>query len=497
LSKKVLVVGAGIGGLATAVRLLSQGYEVTIFEKEAMIGGKIQPLKTGTFNFDLTASILMTPKVYQELFSFANRDYKDYLEFIKIDPNYRAHYEDGTLMDFSSNLADLTKALETISIEDSLGFIKFLTDFYERYMIADKSFFQKSFQSPADLLKPSTVWSSLKLHTLSTTYNVVSNYIENEKLRRFLCFQAMYIGISPFNGPSIYALIPAVTELYGLWHLKGGLYSYIEAMGKLINELGGLVTTDSTVEEILIAHGKAVGVKTSNKVEYGDIIVCNADFPYAVKNLIKDEKYKGKYTDEKLENLKYSCSNFIMYLGLKKKYPVLKVHNHYLGHNFKDNIEAAFEGKLPQEPPLYFYCPSAIDDSMAPYSKDCLSILVRVPNLFFHEIKWNEDTINTLRKRIFSLLSSIKGLEDIEENVEYESYLTPEDLKNRFNSYGGTAYGLSPTLMQTNYFRPHIKSEDVENLYFVGSSVHPGPGASIVLNGSKLVAEDILNNYII
>jgi phytoene desaturase len=494
LSKKVLIVGAGIGGLATAVRLLSQGYEVTIFEKEAMIGGKIQPLKTGTFNFDLTASILMTPMVYQELFSFANRDYRNYLEFIKINPNYRAHYEDGTLMDFSSNLADLTKALETISIKDSLGFIKFLTDFYERYIIADRSFFQKSFDSPSDLLKPNTLWDSFKLHTLSTAYSLISSYVENEKLRKFLCFQALYIGISPFNGPSIYALIPAVTELYGLWHLKGGLYSYIEAMGKLINEFGGSIETNSPVEEILISKGKAVGIKTNTAVEYGDIVICNADFPYAVKDLIKDEKYKGKYTDEKLESLKYTCSNFVMYLGLKKKYPVLKVHNQYLGSNFKDNTEAAFEGKLPLEPPLYFYCPSVIDDSMAPNSKDCLSIVVRVPNLFFDEIKWNEDTINTLRERVFSILRSIRGLEDIEKNIEYESYLTPVDLKNRFNSYGGTAYGLSPTLMQTNYFRPHIKSGDVENLYFVGSSIHPGPGASIVLIGSKLVAEDIIYN---
>jgi phytoene desaturase len=495
LSKSVLIVGAGIGGLATGVRLLSKGYQVKIFEKEASIGGRIQPLKAGNFNFDLTASILMTPGVYQELFTYANRDYMDYLQFIKVDPNYRVHFEDGTNIDFSSNLAELTKALETISLEDSLGYIKFLADLYERYIVADKNIFQKSFESPLDLLKPSTLWSSFKLHTLSTTYSLVSEYVKSEKLRKFLCFQAMYIGISPFNGPNIYALVPAVTTLYGLWHLKGGLYSYIEAMGKLINEFGGSIATNCPVEEIVISNGRAVGVKTSDGVEYGDIIICNADFPYAMKNLIADEKDKGKYTDEKLENTKYSCSNFIMYLGLKKKYPVLKVHNHYLGINFKDNIEAAFEGKLSQEPPLYFYCPSAMDDSMAPYNKDCLSVLVRVPNLFFDKINWNDDTINTLRKRVFSILSRIKGLEDIEDNVEYESHLTPEDLKNRFNSYGGTAYGLSPTLLQTNYFRPHIKSENVENLYFVGSSIHPGPGASIVLIGSKLVAEDIINNH--
>jgi phytoene desaturase len=491
LSRKVLIIGAGIGGLAAGVRLASKGYKVTIFEKEALIGGKIQPLNAGGFHFDLTASILMTPDIYQELFSWASRDYMDYLEFIRIDPNYRVHFGD-TYIDFSSNLADLTKTLESISQDDALGYIKFLADLYEKYIIADKNFFQKSFHNPTDLIKPSTLWNSLKLHPLSTTYSLVSNYVQDEKLREFLCFQALYIGISPFNGPGIYALIPAVTELYGLWHLRGGMYSYIEALGKLINEFEGSITTSSPVEEIIISQGRAVGVRTSAGVEYGDIIICNTDFPYAVRSLIKDGENKSKYTEEKLDSLKYSCSNFVMYLGLKKKYPELKIHNHYLGNNFRDNVEAAFDGKLPLEPPLYFYCPSTLDVSMAPSNKDCLSILVRVPNLFFNEIKWDSDTINTLRKRIFSILSSIKGLEDIEENIEYESYLTPEDLKSRFNSFGGTAYGLSPTLMQTNYFRPHIKSEEVENLYFVGSSVHPGSGASIVLIGSKLVAEEIM-----
>lgn len=208
--------------------------------------------------------------------------------------------------------------------------------------------------------------------------------------------------------------------------------------------------------------------------------------------LIKDKKYKGKYQEEKIAKMKYSCSTFIMYLGLKKKYPQLKIHNLFLGENFRTNIEAPFLGKLPENPSLYIYCPSKIDETMAPINKECLNIMVRVPNLLFNEINWDAKTISSFRKRIFETLCRIDGLEDIEENIIYENYLTPIELKNSFNSYGGAAFGLSHTLTQTNYFRPHLKLTKVNNLYFVGSSVQPGTGISIVLISSKLVAEEII-----
>jgi len=264
-----------------------------------------------------------------------------------------------------------------------------------------------------------------------------------------------------------------------------------------INELRKMmvVSTNRLINKVN-AHEelkeKSIFTKLNDKIKTGDIVICNADFPYAMEELIDDEEFKGKYNNKKISDMEYSCSTFIIYLGLKKKYPNLLVHNLYLGDNFKENIEDAFKGKIPKNPPMYIYCPSSIDGSMAPKNKECLNIMVRVPNLISNKINWNEDTINLLRKRIFSKLIKIKGLEDIEENIIYESYLTPEDFLNSFNSYGGTAFGFSHTLTQTNYFRPHIKSPTVKNLYFVGSSVHPGTGVSMVLLSSKLVAEEIL-----
>jgi len=491
----VLIIGSGIGGLSTAIRLLSKGYHVKIYEKQSSIGGRTNQLVHGPFTFDLTASILMNRAIYEEVFSYANLDYSDYFQFIKIDPIYRSFYPDGSQYDFTRDLVSLIKNLESISVEDSIGYMKLLSEVYSRYITADQHFLQKTFEKPIDFFKPSTLLNALETKSFPTSYQLISKYIKDEKLQNFLCYQSLYVGISPFEGPSIYTLVPIVSQLYGLWHIKGGMYSYVKALEQAIYNLGGEIITNYAVDEILIKDGMAVGIKSQgHEAVFGDLVVSNADFPYSMDKLIKSNIYKGKYSTDKLKTMKYSCSTFIIYLGLDKKYPSLSVHNLYLNNSFKKNIDFAFTGHLPVDPSFYIYCPTQIDDSMIEIKGECLSIIIRVPNLLFDNITWYENSINTLRNNTIVALKNIKGLEDIEEHIVYESYLTPKDLKDRFNSYAGTAFGLSPTLTQTNYFRPHLKSDTVKNLYFVGSSVHPGPGVSIVLLSSKLVTQEIVKD---
>lgn len=494
MMKKVIIIGAGIGGLATAVRLLSKGYEVKIYEKENTVGGRVNIIESNGFRFDLTASILMLPEQFKEVFTWANRKYDDYIKLTKIDPLYRVNCNDGSRFDIYSDMDKLINSLESISPGDTKGYLKFMADTYEKYLIADKYFLQKSYKSAGDFFNVSSLINGLKLNTLSTSYNYISKYIENERLRQYLSFQALLVGISPFNGPNIYTILPCVIQLFGLWYLEGGMYSYAKGLEKLIYELGGTIELNNPVKEIMFSGGKAIGIKTESATDKADIVICDTDFPYAMNELIKETKAKGKYTDKKLSHMQYSCSTFILYLGLKKKYPELSVHNLYLGDNFRENVEMAFTGDLPKSPVLYMYCASKIDKSQAPPGMETLNITVRVPNLLFNKFDWNDDTVNTLKSQIFDQLRRIKGLEDIQENVIYESFLTPKDMLTRFNAYNGSAFGLSPSLIQSNYFRPHIKSRAAENLYFVGSSVHPGTGVSMVLLSSKLAAEEILKS---
>lgn len=490
--KSILVIGSGIGGLSTAVRLLSKGYKVDIIEKQSTIGGKVNQINEQGYKFDLTATVLMTPNIYKELFSYANKDYTKYIDILRLDPIYRVNYYDGSFYDFYSDDKKNVETLENIEKDSSIGYFKYLSKSYEKYKIANEKFLEAPMDRLRKIITYQNFKSIIKINPFQSSYKYLSKNIKNEKILDYIVFQSMYIGVNPYKETNLYTLIPTISKTYGLWYIKGGMYGYIKALEKLIYELGGNIHTSTIAEEILIENGIVKGVKCKNKNYYADIVVCNADFPYAIKNLIKDEKYKGKYTDDKIDNYEYSCSTFIIYLAVDKKLNNLKTHNIYIGENFRENIEKAFKGEIPSTPSLYIYCPSKVDSSMSENHNEIINIMLRVPNLSYKNIKWNEKTIKNTRDIIMKSIKNIKGLEDIEEHILYEKYLTPNDLVQKYNSYNGTAFGIGHNLKQVGYFRPHIKSDKVKGLYFIGSSTHPGNGVSVIINGSKMVVDDII-----
>lgn len=486
--KKVIIIGAGIGGLCTAVRLLNKGYDVTILEKENMIGGKVNRIETNQFKFDLTASILMTPDIYTDIFKECKKNYKDYLQLIKLEPTYNVNYYDGTEYKFYSDLRRMTNILENIELGLSTKYTEFLSKSMKKYIVGKTYFLDKPMVKMNEFINIKTLKNLMSIRPLESTDEYISKIINNKKLQEFLVFQSMYIGVNPYENSSIYTLIPAISHTYGLWYIKGGIYQYIKALEKLIYDLGGRIITNINVEEIIVYRNKVKGVKTNKGGFKSDVIICNADYPYAINKLISNDKEK---TINKIKEKEYSCSVFIIYLGLNKKYKNLNVHNIYINKNFKLGIEAPFKGIVSKYPSLYIYCPSSIDNTMCDEGKETLNIMVRVPNLEVGNAKWDKKYITSYRNHIINQLKKIKGLEDIEENIIYESYLTPMDLKNKFNAYNGTAFGLSHKLSQTMYFRPHIKDKNIKNLYFIGSSTHPGNGVSVIIEGSKVLVEKI------
>ena len=487
--KKVIVVGAGIGGLCTAVRLLNKGYDVTILEKEKNIGGKVNIRVKDGAKFDLTASVLMTPETYISIFSEVGKDYKDYFEMINIDPIYKVNYYDKKSYSYYSDLGKMVNSLENIEEGLSAQYLEFLSKSFEKYFNSKKYFLDKPMLNTYEVIKFKPIKNILKVNPFTTTSTYLKGIIKNKYLLNYLIFQSMYIGVNPYKNSNLYTLIPAISHIYGLWYIKGGFYNYIESLKKLILELGGKIYVDTEVKKIVTNQNKVVGVKTNRGNYKSDIVVCNADYPYAVRHLIKNKDYK------KVVNQDYSCSTFIMYLGLRKKYNQLQVHNIYIGKNFEKNIKSAFKGKLPKNPSLYLYYPSKIDKNISGNFDSILNVMVRVPNLKDSNIKWNKEVINNFRNIIIKELKNIDGLENIDNEILYESYLTPVQLKNKFYSYNGTAFGLSHKLNQTAYFRPHIKDENIKGLYFIGSSTHPGNGVSVIIDGSKIVADEIYKEY--
>ena len=483
--KNVIVIGAGIGGLCVAIRLLNKGYNVTILEKEDTIGGKVNIKTKEGARFDLTASVLMTPESYINIFSEVGKDYRDYFEMIKIDPIYKVNYYDKTNYKFYSDLGKMTDTLEKIEKGLSVQYMEFLYKSFKKYINSKKYFLDEPMINKKEILKLKPIKKLLESNPLMTTDSYLSSIIKNENLLNYLIYQSMYIGVDPYKNSSLYTLIPAISHIYGLWYIKGGFYNYIEALKKLILEMGGNIYVNTEVEKILTDKIGVKGVQTNKGNYKSDIVVCNADYPYAVKNLIKNKDSKN------INKQNYSCSVFMMYLGLSKEYKNLEVHNLYIGKDFKKNIQYAFKGKLPKNPSIYLYYPSKIDKTVSGQFSSILNVMIRVPNLKDGNIKWNKKTIQNFRNIVINELKNIDGLENIENEILYESYLTPVILKYKFYSSNGTAFGLSHKLTQTAYFRPHIKDENIKGLYYIGSSTHPGNGVSVIIDGSKLVADEI------
>lgn len=492
--KRVSVIGAGVAGLASAIRLQHAGYDVELFEKEAIPGGKMHKIERDGYKFDLGPSIVMMPDLYREIFELVGRDPEDYIPMERLDPMYSVFFgkDAEERYDISSDLIELMKTLEEISDEDAEGFLTYLQKIYERFLVAKNHFIQRPFRQAKDFYNPFMLRQALKLKTFDTADRFVGKYIKNERLKQMISFQTLYIGVSPFNGPSLYTMIPMIEMLYGVWFIKGGMHTMATAMERLFLELGGSVHYNSAVDEIVIENQLAKGIRVGDRFIPSDYVMCNADFPYAMKHLVQETKAKGKYTDKKIDSMKYSCSCFIMYLGMDRKYEAIdQVHNFMFSEGFEENLNAIFEGKLLDDPSFYVYIGSKMDPTLAPEGKDGLYVLVPVSDLSTSEYEWDDETINYYRSKVLNRMKKVKGFEQIEEEIISESYMTPPDFASKFNAYNGACFGLQPTLAQSNHMRPQSKAKNCENLYFTGSSTHPGAGVPIVLLSAKIATEEL------
>jgi phytoene desaturase len=494
MSKKVIIIGSGTSGLAAAIRLKTLGFDVEIYEKNEKVGGRMNQIEDKGFKFDVGPTIVMMPQVYKEVFEFSGANPDDYLEMQLLDPMYTIHFSDQSKFDVSTDLTKLIKQIESISEEDAQGYLAYLADVYKRYLIAKKHFIEKSFRKPLDFYNPKSLYNALKLRTFDSAYTSISKFVKDERLRKALSFQTLYIGVSPFTGPSIYTIIPMIELLYGVWYIKGGMYQMAKAMEKRFLEIGGKIHFNQHVEEILIKDKKVYGIIANQKEVKTDIVLSNADFPWAMNNLLKDKKSKGKYQEKRINKMGYSSSSFLLYIGLDKKYPT-NVHAIRFAKDFNKNINDLFTFNVPDDPSFYMYSPTQVDPSLAPKNKEVLYVLVPIPSMQSGTISWDLKSTESYKDKILDMISKVEGFEDIKSHIEVLKVYTPNDFKERFNLQFGATFGLKPTLFQSNYFRPQTTFKYVKNLYFAGSSNHPGAGVPIVLTSAKLAVSDILKDH--
>ena len=487
-TKRVAVIGAGVGGLAAAIRLRSMGFDVEVFEKNPVIGGRMGRLRGSGFTFDTGPTLLLMTDVYRELFKFAARNLDDYVELVPLSPNYRVHFGDGDSMIISRSLPELIPELERIESGVTPRFYRFLQDSCMKYRIGRKEFVERDFESAGDFFGVRNLRLLMKTGAVNNYYRSVSKFFRTDKLRQAFSFQTMYLGLSPFEAPAVYALLP-YTELAedGLWFPRGGMYSLVEGLGRLAGELGVRIHLRSTVEKIVVTKDRATGVRVDGEEVGADAVLANADLSYVYRSLLPKSALKDFWM-RPLGRLKYTASAFMLYLGLGCDYDHLLHHNVYLSKDYRENFEAIFRhGRLPEDPSFYTNVASRTDPDAAPEGMAALYVLVPVPHLGLG-VDWEREG-GPFKERVYGLLEEKAGMEDIRQRIVFEKVQTPQDWKRDFNLEEGAAFGIGHGISQVGYFRPSLASRSIGGLYFVGASTRPGTGVPLVTIGARLAAE--------
>ncbi len=493
MKKKVLVVGAGVAGLSSAIRLQHAGYDVEIYEQASMPGGKMHQIKAEGHTFDVGPTLVMMPEIYREVFELAGRNPDDYIPMKRLEPMYDVYFKGAPYRHYSvsSDLVKLMEMVEAKGQRNAKGFLEYLSTIYGRYQVALNYFITRPFRNSSDIYNPFMLNQALKLKTFDSADRMMSSFMPNKDLQQMLSFQTLYIGVSPQNGPSLYNIIPMIELLYGVWFIEGGMHTMAQGMARLFEELGGTIHYNTKVDEILTEQQKVRGLKVGSEKVASDFVICNADFPYAMKNLIKEPKVRGKYTPEKIDKMDYACSCLVFYWGVDATYPDLETHTFIVSEDLDDNLERIFDGRLIDDPSIYLHVPSQVDPTMAPEGKSSFYLLIPVSERVTASYPWNETTIGHYRDKALATLTELPGLENLKEQITVERIFTPKDFEEKLSAYRGSTFGLQPTLRQSNHWRPQAKSHTCEGLYFTGSSTHPGAGVPIVIQSGKIAAEEL------
>lgn len=489
---RVAIIGGGVGGLATAIRLQAAGYQVTVLERNATVGGRANRWDAGGFRFDTGPTLLLMPDVYHELFAAAGRRLSDYLDLIKVEPNYRIHFAGGVSFDASSDLAAMGRAIDKIEPGAGQRLPAFIRDAGYKYRIARERFIGRNFTNPFQFATPRNLVELIRTGALRDLFGQAGRFFDDERLRLAFTFQTMYLGISPLRAPAIYALLPYTELAEGIWFPRGGIYELIVAMRRLAEELGAEVRTNAEVAALDIFNGRvhSVGLASGETIA-ADLVVANADLPYAYRTLVP-EQLRPDFSDRRLANMRYTASAYMLYLGANRRYEQLLHHNVFFSGDYRANFDAIFDTRtLPDQPSLYVNVPSRTDPSLAPPGHDQLYVLVPVPHLQGSAIDWRRDE-PAFRQLVLDRLEAL-GLTDLRRHLVVERAFTPLDWRDTYNLEHGAAFGLGHDFRQVGYLRPGNRAKRVRNLYFAGASTVPGTGVPLVILGSKLTAERIVH----
>lgn len=486
---RAIVIGAGLGGLAAAMRLGAKGYAVTVIDRLDRAGGRGSSITQDGHRFDLGPTIVTVPQVFEKLWADCGRRFHDDVDLHALEPFYTIKWPDGTSFEAHSNTERMRAEVAKINPADVAGYERFLRDSYRRYVVGFEGMLTKPMHRLWETLKVLPTFGLLRAD--QSIYGLAKKRVQDERLRMALSFHPLFIGGDPMHVTSMYALVAYLEKEFGVHYASGGVQAIADAMANVVRQQGGEIRHESEVDEILLKQGRVLGVRlTSGAVLRASLVVSNADAGHTYQHLLRHHK-KRRWTQAKLSKRRWSMGLYVWYFGTKgtaAKWPDLGHHTILNGPRFKGLLRDIFiKGKLADDMSLYIHRPAKTDPTVAPVGDDTFYVLSPVPHLGWRDaVDWSDEEPRYREKVAAQLETIMPGFRD---HISTELVFTPENFRDRYLSPHGCGFSIEPRILQSAWFRPHNVSEEAEGLFLVGAGTHPGAGLPGVVASAEVVAQ--------
>jgi phytoene desaturase len=492
---QVVIVGAGPGGLAVAMLLAKSGVQVTVLEKRSQVGGRTSTIERDGFKFDVGPTFFLYPKVLREIFKTSGYDLEVEVPMTRLDPQYRLVFGAGGELLATPDAERMKQAIATISPPDAARLDKFMTQ-NRKKLTSFMPFLQSSFESWRDLAKPEIMKVLPLLSPWRSLDQDLQRHFKDERIRLGFSFQSKYLGMSPFQCPSLFSILSFLEYEHGVFHPTGGCGAVTQAMARIAREMGVKILLNEPVERVFVENGKAIGVKTEHYSLPADAVVVNADFAGAMRQMVPNH-VRRKWTNETLAKKDYSCSTFMMYLGIDGCYNDVSHHTIYLAENYRQNLQDIETlHRLSDNPSFYVQNASVTDSTLAPKGRSTLYVLLPVTHETglkgSNSVDWEKETPR-FRKLAFEQLEKI-GITDVERRIQTEKIMTPSGWSSEFNLYKGATFSMAHSLKQMLHRRPHNRFEDIGQMYLVGGGTHPGSGLPVIFESARITSRLLLQD---
>ncbi|HMT21042.1 MAG TPA: phytoene desaturase family protein [Promineifilum sp.] len=486
MKKSAIVIGAGMGGIVAATHLAQHGLRVTVIEKNSRPGGRCDRISREGHHFDTGPTLMVMPLLYDAEFAALGADMHELVKLRRIDPTYHLVFDDGSQLSLTSNMDDMCEQLEAIEPGAFDAFRRYLDEGRRHYAVGPEKLVNRDFRTFGDFFNLDNLPLIYQLKPFARHYDHMAGYFDSSRLKAAFTFQDVYMGLSPFEAPATFSMMPYTEIAHGVWYPQGGMYAIVEAMMGLARDAGVEFIFDTEVTRIVIDDDRARGVVLEGGEEVcADVVLANADLPYVYRELLPPDGL-----GEKLSRKRYSCSTISFFWGVDCEV-VMPPHTLFLAEDYRENFVSIIRDlDMPANPSVYVHAPARLDPTMAPPGEDTLIAVVPVGHLSeTKEQNWGEIR-DRAREHVFRRLALL-GVDDLREHIKFETSFNPLSWRKRYNLVKGATHGLCHNLTQLAWFRPGNCHPDYENLYFVGASTHPGTGLPTAMVSGRLVARRI------